>query len=105
MPWSSSMSRTLDFMVFDAPQYDTKRGAVIHAGLILQRAAMLFNDAGGNRQTESRATLLGRKERIEQTLFHFRRDAVAGVGHLENHHVGFALGQTLVVQAGAQGHR
>ena len=53
-------------------------------GLILEHAAVPFNDAGGNRQAEARAGFLRAEERVEQALLDFGRDAFAVVSHFKN---------------------
>ena len=49
-------------------------------GLILQRAAVLFDDARGDGQAQAGAGILGGEKRIEQPLLDLRRNALAGVG-------------------------
>jgi hypothetical protein len=73
-------------MFFRAPQHDTEGRAPIHLRLILQRAAMLFDDPRRNGKAEPRARVLGREERIEEAFFHFRRDLLP-VSVTSKHHV------------------
>src|SRR5262249_1929146 len=104
MPGSSSMSRIRFFMICRASQNDAKRGAAMHPGLILQHAAMFFNDAGGNGEAQACAGFLGREERIEEAFLHFWRNAATGIGHFKDDHIDLHAGKALAVQPGAQGH-
>ena len=69
-------------------QDDTKGRAAIHLGLILQRAAVFLHDARGDGQAQAGAGFLGGEKRIEQPLFHFRRNAFAGVRDFQDDDVG-----------------
>src|SRR5438093_1830140 len=62
-----------------ARQDDAKGRSLIYPCLILQHAAVLFDNPGGNRQAQSGAASLGREEWIEQPLFYFGCYALAGV--------------------------
>ena len=66
---------------------NAKGGAVIGLGLILERTVMFFNNARRDGQAEAGARILGREKRVEQPLFSLGRNAFAGVGDLQNHHV------------------
>ena len=57
--------------------------AVVDLGLILKRAAVLFDDPSGDRKSEAGAGFLGGEEWIEQALFNFRRNSFPGVGDFE----------------------
>ena len=76
----------LDF----APQDNTEGRAVTRLGLILEHAAELFNDAGGNRQAEAGAGFLRAEERVEKALLDFGRDALAVVSHFKDNGCGLA---------------
>ena len=71
--------------------------------LILQGAAVLFDNSRGDGKAQASARVLGGEEGIEQALLHFRRDAFAGVGDFEDDHVGDTIGEALVIEPGAQG--
>src|SRR5204862_7790209 len=85
---SSSMSRILgcDFIcIFLSARQDNAKGrAAIDLGLILECAAMLFNNARRNRQAQPGARVFGGKERVEKPLLNFQGDTLAGVNHLQN---------------------
>ena len=51
-------------------------------GLILERAAVFFDDARGDGQAQAGAGFLGGEERVEQALLDLRGNAFAGVGRL-----------------------
>src|SRR5437667_2375481 len=77
--------------VIDFAWQDNAEGrAVAGPGLILERAAVPFNDASGNRKAEASAGFLRAEERIEQALLDLGRNAFASVAHFKNHGVVFA---------------
>ena len=71
-------------------QDNPEGGAAARLGLILDDAAVPFNDAGGNRQAEASAGFLRAEERVEQAPLDFGRNAFAGVAHFKNHGLGLA---------------
>src|SRR5438552_10343818 len=79
-----AVSRTPGNVVDLAPQDNAEGRAVAGPGLILEHAAVLFNDAGGNRQAEASPGLLGAEERVEKAFLDFGRDALAVIDHLKN---------------------
>src|ERR1035438_4901312 len=91
---SSSMRRILAIRtpgsVLDFARQDNSEGrAVARSGLILEHAAVPFNDASGNWQTEASAGFLRAEERVEQALLDLGRDAFAVVNHFKDN--GFGL--------------
>src|SRR5882724_12938304 len=84
---SSSMSRIFGcdfiFTFLHARQDNAKGRAATDLGLILERTAMLFDNARGNRQAEPRAGFFGGKERVEEALLYFQWDTLAGVNYLQ----------------------
>src|ERR1019366_2517557 len=76
--------------------------AVAGPGLVLEQAAVLFNDASGYRQAEARAGFLRAEKRGEKALFEFRRDALAVVSHFKNDGCGLAASERGACGAGAQ---
>src|SRR6266540_5112678 len=68
-------------------QHDAEGGAVANAGVILESAPMLFDDARGDGKTQTRAAFLGGEERVEQALLNNGRNALSGIGHFEDGNV------------------
>src|ERR1051326_3785313 len=99
------MRRTLAgcFIAVCGPrQNEAKSSAVIEACLVLENAAVFFDDARGNGQTEAGAAFLGGKERIEEALFRFWGHAFAGVGNFNHDHVTMPFTQNPSVRASSQ---
>src|SRR6185436_16922523 len=94
--------RTLVSLVDFTPQDNAEGRAVAGAGLILEHAAVLFNDASGNRQAKASAGFLRGEERVEQTLLGFGRNAFAGVAYFKNHGVSLAPAERGAFGARAQ---
>ena len=63
------------FIFLHARQDDAKGRTAIDLGLKLECAAMFFNNARRDRQTQTGAGLFGGKERVEEALPNFERDA------------------------------
>src|SRR3989442_4857848 len=74
-----AVSRTPGNVVDFARQDNAEGRAVAGPGLILEHAAVLLNDAGGNRQAEASPGLLRAEERVVKALLDVRRNAVAVV--------------------------
>jgi len=91
--------------VVDFARQDNAEGrAVAGPGLILQLAAVLFNDAGRNGQAESGASFLCAKKGVEQAFFDFRWNAFSSVGHFQYCDVHLASAERCPSGAGAQSH-
>src|SRR6266508_5494521 len=90
MPASSSMSRIFgwDFIcIFLQAREDNAKGSTaINLGLILERAAVFFNNASRDRQAQPGTGLFGGKERVEETLLNLQGNTLAGVNHFQNGH-------------------
>src|ERR1044071_9192190 len=71
-------------------------------GLILERAAVPFNDARGNRKAEAGAGFLRAEKRIEQAFLDVRWNAFARVAHFKNHSLRFAPCNPSARRAGAK---
>ena len=56
-------------------------------------AAVVLHDAGGDRQPEAGAGLLGREKGIEQPLFHLRGDAPAGILDFQDDDITLPVGE------------
>src|SRR5437773_11045363 len=88
MPASSSMSKIFGFdfigIFLHARQDNAKGRTAPDLGLILERPAMFFNNARRDRQTQPGAGLFGGKERVEEALLNFQRDALAGVNQFQD---------------------
>ena len=54
------------------------------SGLVLQRAAVFFDNARRDGQAQAGAVFFGGEERVEHPLLDLRRNAFAGVGHLQD---------------------
>src|ERR1017187_1561419 len=80
---------TLGSLLDFAPQDNAEGRAVAGPGLVLEQAAVLFNDASGYRQAEARAGFFRAEKRVEKALLDFRRDALAVVSHFKNNGCGF----------------
>ena len=63
---------------------------------------MVLNDTRRDGQPQSRAGVLGGKERVEQALFDFGRNAFAGVRDFKDDDVRLAVGKRFPVPPGAQ---
>src|SRR2546430_13689479 len=72
------------FLLLRARQDNAKDRPPIDLGLVLECAAMLFNNARRNREAQPGASLFGGKERVEEALLNFQGDTLAGVNHLQN---------------------
>src|SRR5947199_9898571 len=87
---SSSMSRILgcdlSCTFLHSRQDNAKGRAATDLSLILERTAMLLDNARRNRQAQPGAGLFGGEERVEEALLYFQRDTLAGVNHLQNDH-------------------
>src|SRR5947209_5310066 len=85
---SSSMSKIFgcDFICsfLHARQDNAKGRTATDLSLILECAAMFFNNARRDRQAKPGAGLFGGKERVEETLLNFQGDALAGVNHFQD---------------------
>ena len=72
-------------------------------GLILEHAAVPFNDASGNRQAEARAGFLSAEKRVEQAFLDFGRDANAVVSHFKDNGFGLMPAERGACRARAEG--
>ena len=74
-------------------QNHTKGCTITGTGLILEHAAVFFDDARGNRETQASACFRGAQKRVEKALFDLWRDALTGVGHFKDNGVGLATAE------------
>src|SRR5580765_6693570 len=79
---------TLGNVVDFAWQDNAEGRAVTRSALILERAAVSFDDAGCDRQTKASAGFLRAEEWVEQSLLDLRWNSFASVGHFKHDHVG-----------------
>src|ERR1035441_1647300 len=86
-----------------APQDNAEGRAVAGPGLVLEQAAVLFNDASGNRQAQPGAGFLRAEERVEQALLDFGRNTLAVVNHFKNNGCSLAPAERGASRTGAQG--
>src|ERR1043166_3382355 len=90
MPASSSMSKIFGWaficIFLQARQDDAKGRTAPEVGLILECAAMFFNNARRDRQTKPGAGLFGGKEWVEKSLLNFQGNTLAAVNHFQNDH-------------------
>src|ERR1051326_376646 len=70
---------------------------MINLGLVLEDAAVFFDDTRGDGESKAGAGWFGGEERIEEPLFNFGTDAFAGIGDFEDDDVGFAVSQALAI--------
>ena len=84
------MSRIFDWGIGSLFGQDDGEGrALVWTSGKLHQTAVLLNDTGSNREAQTGAAFLRRKERIEKTLLDVRFDAPAGIDDVE-HDGGFA---------------